>query len=48
MISPWMDNGTLCQFVKSELYNARDDCIRLVRGDVHFKHEMECIDVHYR
>jgi hypothetical protein len=31
MVSPWMDNGTLCQFVKSELYSAKDDCIRLVR-----------------
>jgi hypothetical protein len=32
MVSAWMDNGTLCQFVKSELYNAKYDCIRLVRS----------------
>jgi serine/threonine protein kinase len=35
MVSPWMDNGTLCHFVSSESYIAKEDCIRLVRDNVY-------------
>jgi hypothetical protein len=30
MVSPWMDNGTLCQFVKSDAYTTNEDGPRLV------------------
>jgi hypothetical protein len=48
MVCPWMENGNLCQFVKSKVYNAKDDCIRLVRGVVRSKPKMEYINVHHR
>jgi serine/threonine protein kinase len=30
MVSPWLDNGTLVDYVRSERYKPEEDCRRLV------------------